>query len=208
MGLFTFFGNMFPHNRFYREEMDFIVFGLGNPGNKYHFTRHNIGFRIVDQLVSSLDKTATTVTRNAEITKGTLDHTTMTAVVKPVTFMNRSGIAVTDVLEKYNYRTKNQKYVVVVDDINIPFGSMRLRGKGTHGGHNGLRSIIDAIGTGFIRLRVGIGPVDTKTDIIEFVLGNFSEQEERQLPDIIHRGIEILKLCAVEPLSTVMNKYN
>lgn len=208
MGFFSLLRDRFLHNRVNWEETDFIVFGLGNPGRKYLTTRHNIGFRIVDQLVASLDKTTTTVTRHAEITRGTLDSATITAAVKPLTFMNNSGRAVSEVLEKCNHRSKQQKYIVVVDDINIPFGTLRVRGKGTHGGHNGLRSIIDTIGAEFIRLRVGVGPVHSTSDIIEFVLGNFSPEEEQQLPDIIKKGTTILKSCAVESLSTVMNTYN
>jgi PTH1 family peptidyl-tRNA hydrolase len=208
MRLSTFFKYLFFRDRSGLEKSDFIVFGLGNPGRDYVNTRHNIGFRIVDRLVSSLENTTRTGSPKAEIFLGHLYRTTATAAVKPRTFMNRSGEAVSEVLKKCNYHTRQQKYVVVVDDVNIPFGSLRIRGKGTHGGHNGLRSIIDTVGTEFVRLRVGIGPVVGSSGMIDFVLGNFSEEEEEQIPDIIAKGCEILKNYAVESLSTVMNTYN
>ena len=168
----TFFSRIFLRGKTGLEETDFMVIGLGNPGDRYFHTRHNIGFRIVDRFASRLDNPEPMVTRNAEITKGTL-YTSSIAVVKPTTFMNRSGIAVAEVLKKCRFSVKKQRFIVVVDDINIPFGSLRIRQKGTHGGHNGLRSIIDSIGPDFSRLRVGIGPFDKKTGMIDFVLGNF-----------------------------------
>lgn len=202
------FRNLFFRKKIGLEETDFIVFGLGNPGERYTHTRHNIGFRITDQFSSLLENRKIIVVRNADIVRGTLNGTTVVAVIKPTTFMNRSGAAVAEVLKMCGFATKKQKYLVVVDDINIPFGTFRIRGKGTHGGHNGLRSIIDTVGSEFSRLRVGIGPVDNNIGMIDFVLGNFSNDEERQLTEIILRGSEILTLCAAEPIDAVMNKYN
>ena len=203
-----FFRTLFFQKKAFLEKTDFIVFGLGNPGEQYAHTRHNIGFRIADRFSAFLENRKTMVLKNARVITGTLKKTSMVTVVKPTTFMNKSGAAVTEVLKKCGFAEKKQKYIVVVDDINIPFGSFRIRGKGTHGGHNGLRSIIDSVGPSFSRLRVGIGPFDKKSGMIDFVLGNFSETEERQLSEIVTRGSEILSLCTAEPIDAVMNKYN
>ena len=208
MFFFTFFRNLFSRKKSFLEGADYIVFGLGNPGDQYKHTRHNVGFRIVDQFSSTLENPETIACRNADVVKGTLNSTSVVAVVKPTTFMNRSGSAVAEVLQESGFQKKKQTFIVVVDDINIPFGTFRIRGKGTHGGHNGLRSIIETIGTDFPRLRVGIGPFDKKTGLIDFVLGNFSEEEERQLPEILAKGSDILSVCAAEPIDAVMNKYN
>ncbi len=140
--------------------------------------------------------------------QGTLAPASVVAAVKPTTFMNRSGVAVAEILKRCDYSVKKQTYIIVVDDINIPFGTFRIRGKGTHGGHNGLRSVIDTVGTGFIRLRVGIGPRDKKTGMIDFVLGNFTGEEEVRLPGIITKGSEILHRCVSEPIDAIMNTIN
>jgi peptidyl-tRNA hydrolase, PTH1 family len=208
MQFFRFFRNFFSTGCTCLKDTDFVVFGLGNPGEKYAHTRHNIGFRVVDRFSSSLTAPFKISTPNAEVVKGTLAPSYVVAAVKPTTFMNRSGVAVAEILKKCDYSVKKQIFIIVVDDIHIPFGTFRIRGKGTHGGHNGLRSVIEEVGTGFIRLRVGIGPFVGKTGMIDFVLGNFTGEEEDRLPGIIKKGSEILHRCVSEPIDVIMNTFN
>ena len=208
MQFFRFFRTFFSAGSTSLKDTDFIAFGLGNPGQKYAHTRHNIGFRVIDRFSSSLAAPVTISTPNADVVKGRLDHSSVVAAVKPTTFMNRSGVAVAELLKMCDYSGKKPNFVIVVDDINIPFGTFRIRGKGTHGGHNGLRSIIGTIGTEFIRLRVGIGPFVGKTGMIDFVLGNFTAEEEDRLPAIITKGSEILHRCVSEPVDAIMNTIN
>ena len=208
MQFFRFFRKFFSTGSTCLKDTDFIAFGLGNPGEKYAHTRHNIGFRIIDRFSSSLTAPVKISTPNAEVVKGTLAASSVVAAVKPTTFMNRSGVAVAEVLKKCDYSGKKPNFVIVVDDVNIPFGTFRIRGKGTHGGHNGLRSIIDTVGNEFIRLRVGIGPFVGKTGMIDFVLGKFTGEEEDRLPGIIEKGSEILHRCVSEPIDVIMNTFN
>ncbi len=135
-----------------------IVFGIGNPGKKYEKTRHNVGFRVIDRLKSQKSK---------------VKSQKSVVLIKPRTFVNNSGISAKRVLLKYNVNPED--FLVVVDDFNLPLGEIRLRKNGSSGGHKGLDSIIEKIGTkAFPRLRIGIGPLIG--DAVEFVLSPFEEE--------------------------------
>lgn len=156
-----------------------LVIGLGNPGKQYVRTRHNIGFRILDTLCT--DWKLTTRSSALICKRGELVY------AKPQTFMNLSGAAVIALVQYYKIDLRD--VLIVYDCKDIPFGTIRFRPKGSSGGHNGMRSIIAALGTEeFPRLRIGISPTNiaiAELETADFVLEKFSKQEEKQLPDII-----------------------
>ena len=208
MRLGYFFRHFFSNHEKRLTKIEFFVFGLGNPGKEYFFTRHNIGFRIIDQFISDLENPVKIRRRYAEVLKGTLKNGMTVAAVKPVTYMNRSGLAVADLIGNFKSGKVSKKFLIIVDDIHLPFGTFRIRLKGSHGGHNGLKSIIDSIGSDFPRLRVGIGPLPDNSNLIDFVLGKFTEFEIAKIDELLIKGQEIINLCAAENLDAVMNKYN
>lgn len=160
----------------------FLIVGLGNPGTKYNNTRHNLGFMVVDSLAKTLGATFNPAPKfQAEIAK-------LPAIVllKPQTFMNLSGAAVAQVANYYRIPASN--IFITYDDLDLPFGTLRFRESGSHGGHNGMRSIIQQLGTtAFPRLRIGIGrpATDSSAEPSQHVLGAFSASEKKALPETI-----------------------
>ena len=152
--------------------MSWLVVGLGNPGPEYAKTRHNLGFMLVDLLAKRLGTTVKRDECRALVGRGLIDNETV-ELAKPQTFMNLSGESVAGLLAKPGRSV--EQLIVVSDDLAIPFGTIRVRPKGSHGGQNGLRSIIDCLRTqDFIRVRIGIMPDHTVGDAKRFVLENFS----------------------------------
>jgi peptidyl-tRNA hydrolase, PTH1 family len=183
-----------------------LVAGLGNPGKGYALTRHNIGFMVLDRLVEK---------RKGKFTEQKTEYHLATLriasahvrFVKPMTFMNLSGKAVRSLMATYDVLPS--ELLVVSDDFALPFGKLRLRLAGSDGGHNGLGSIIDHIGTeDFPRLRVGIGPVPEKMPAEEFVLEQFSKEELDRLDEIIKLGTDCLESAFYDGLALAMNKFN
>ncbi|NLP01331.1 MAG: aminoacyl-tRNA hydrolase [Fibrobacter sp.] len=204
MGLFSFLRKLF-HRSVLPESIDAVYIGLGNPG-EYAKTRHNIGFRVADALSQNLKSSIPGFIADSEIVSGVMDSGKRVLVVKPQTFMNRSGVAVEAILRKT--KVPFDAVMVIVDDINLPLGAMRARRGGSHGGHNGLKSIIEYIGPDFPRLRIGIGPPPKDRDLKEFVLGEFSAQEEKVLKDVISKAVAASICFLTEGVDVVMNKYN
>ncbi len=205
MGSFHYIGRFFKKNN--REKaIENIFFGLGNPGKKYASTRHNVGFRVIDSFNKTLNERRSLLFPDAECIRGVTEDGITVASVKPLTFMNRSGCAVEAVLKKW--KVPPGKCLVIVDDLNLPLGVVRARRRGSHGGHNGLKSVIERIGCDFPRLRIGIGPCPEKTDIIDFVLGDFTESEEAILKGILSEINEALELFAAKGIDAVMNYIN
>jgi len=185
------------------ESAEWLFVGLGNPGEKYSATRHNIGFRVVDEFSSSLKNQMTFQTCEADCTFSA-DGSIL--VAKPTTYMNRSGDAVRGLIEKFNVPVSS--VVVIVDDFNIACGTIRVRRNGSHGGHNGLKSISSQIGDNYPRIRIGIGPLPPDTDIIDFVLGSFSAAEEAVLKDVLPKAASAMNMLTNDSIDTVMNRYN
>ena len=183
----------------------YLFVGLGNPGEKYEATRHNFGFMVIDELArvhngQQISKNRKYILLQIQIA----EHDILLA--KPLTYMNRSGIVVKEVVEKFNFPLK--KLLVIVDDFNLPFGKLRLRSKGSDGGHNGLLSIIYELGSrSFPRLRVGIG-IDDKVDPARFVLSNFKKKERIELPNLIERSAEACISFVTQGLNKTMNQFN
>ncbi len=151
---------------------------MGNPGSKYERTRHNIGFRVVDEVARRMGDPRWKTKDNAEqahIAAGSV------VLVKPLSFMNESGVPLARIAGWW--KTPPPELLVISDDLDLPFGRLRMRASGGSGGHNGLKSIIAHFGEAFPRLRIGIGR--GRSDTIDYVLANFSGDEERELPTLI-----------------------
>lgn len=203
MGIFSFFSHLLSNTR--SHSADFLIIGLGNVGKQYSATRHNIGFRVADKLIDSFDLEKKGKIPEADFFCGSIDAKTI-VVAKPTTLMNRSGAAVQELIS--HFHVDIHSVLVVVDDFNLPLGKIRLRKNGTHGGHNGLKSIISYVGTDFPRLRVGIGPLPQNTDIIDFVLGDFSAQEEKEVQKAVEKAAEASVQFTRISVDAVMNRYN
>ncbi|MEM6700504.1 MAG: aminoacyl-tRNA hydrolase [Bacteroidota bacterium] len=185
--------------------MKYLVVGLGNIGEEYKNTRHNIGFEVLDKMVEDAEQKWKTETLGS---LAELKHKGRTLLLlKPSTYMNRSGKAVRYWLQKHKIEKSN--LLVVVDDLNLPFGKQRLRGKGSAGGHNGLKDI-DTMngGNNYARLRIGIGNDFSKGKQIDFVLGKWTEEESSELPEIINYSIDTIKSFAAIGLNYTMSNRN
>ena len=185
--------------------MKYLIIGLGNIGDEYADTRHNIGFIVADALALSL-KTTFASGRLASVAKATLRGRSLT-IVKPTTFMNLSGKAVRYWMQKEDILPEN--ILVVVDDLALPLGELRMRKKGSDGGHNGLISIIETIGTpDFPRIRFGIGNDFAKGYQVDYVLGRWSLEEEKVLLPRIETAVEMIKSFVLTGPDRTMNLFN
>ena len=185
--------------------MKYLVVGLGNIGSKYEDTRHNIGFKIVDALA----KASTIFFETNKLgDTATLKFKGRTFILlKPSTFMNLSGKAVNFYLQKEKIKSEN--LLVITDDIALPFGTIRLKGKGSDGGHNGLKDIIKVLGnTNFARLRFGVGSEFVQGKQINHVLGEFVPEEQEQLTERIEKATEVIKGFGTIGLGRTMSEYN
>ncbi|MBO8139193.1 MAG: aminoacyl-tRNA hydrolase [Thermosipho sp. (in: Bacteria)] len=174
-----------------------LVIGLGNPGPRYAFTRHNVGFMFLDRLANNWEKRY-----NFKESKIKIENSKI-LLVKPMTYMNLSG-------EIFNYINPEDfdDIIVVYDDVSIPLGKIRIRKKGSDGGHNGLKSIISYIGEQFPRIRIGVGPKPKEIDLVNFVLSEFSNKELVILDKILNLAIEALNCIITEGINKAMSKYN
>jgi PTH1 family peptidyl-tRNA hydrolase len=185
--------------------MKYLIAGLGNPGPKYELTRHNVGFLVLDQLADK-ERAVFEIERHAEKAefrhKGRVIH-----LIKPTTFMNLSGKAIAYWLQEL--RIERENLLVVVDDIALPFGSLRLRTKGSSAGHNGLKNIEQVLAAqNYSRLRFGVGDEFHKGQQIDYVLSNFTQSEFGLLPPLIAKANDmILSFCTIGPERT-MSHYN
>lgn len=184
----------------------FLIVGLGNPGPEYAHTRHNLGFMLIDKLAAAAGVTLKRRECQSLIGLARIaDQRVM--LVKPQTFMNLSGEAVSCLNQKSE--TEGSTIIVISDDLALPFGAMRLRERGSAGGHNGLRSIIGALGTDeFIRLRIGIQPEHPVADTRKFVLCDFSRAEKEQLDEILDRAADALQSVLQDGIKKAMSLFN
>jgi PTH1 family peptidyl-tRNA hydrolase len=184
-----------------------LIVGLGNPGREYRDTRHNAGFMVLDEIARRHDLTwsmAPAQVPDAFVAKQFVPQPVLLA--KPLTYMNLSGDAAAGLLRYYDVDPVD--LLIVVDDVDIPFGSLRARASGSAGTHNGLRSVVGRLGTGFSRLRVGVGRGDARRDLADHVLAKFEPAEREQLESIITRAADAAEMFAVEGIVKVMNTYN
>jgi PTH1 family peptidyl-tRNA hydrolase len=185
--------------------MNFLIVGLGNIGPQYLFTRHNIGFMAVDYLAKQKDINFKTDRLASVASYKAKGHTIY--LIKPTTFMNLSGKAVNHWLNFFKIEKENM--LVLVDDLALPFETLRLKPKGSSGGHNGLKSIEEVLSSSeYPRLRMGIGSDFPKGRQADYVLSNFSETEFETIPFILDKTSEIIESFCFEGLTKTMNKYN
>jgi PTH1 family peptidyl-tRNA hydrolase len=207
--MLAFFGRLFSKPKDALPEIDpmrkFLIVGLGNIGPKYHNTRHNIGFKILDHLAeqeglvfepNKLGDTATYKFKGRTF-----------ILLKPSTFMNLSGKAVNYWMQKEKIRTSN--LLIITDDLNLPFGTIRLKTKGSDGGHNGLKDIQAQLKTvGYPRYRFGISNEFSKGRQVDYVLGEWSEEEETQMKERLDTSVELIKSFGTAGVSITMNTFN
>lgn len=184
-----------------------VFVGLGNPGKKYEMTRHNIGFLVVQSFAHLHGISFREESRfSAFVGKGKVKDVEIHLIL-PTTFMNLSGQAVRSFCDYH--KVPLEKLVVVVDDAELPFGELRLRGQGSSGGHNGLKSIQAHLGTAeYARLRMGIGRGDGSSQLADHVLDRFSVEEEKQLVGFLNQGVAVMEMLLDQELVNVMNKVN
>lgn len=181
-----------------------LVIGLGNPGESYAATRHNIGFRVVDEMAGRHADCDWMRRALSEVTTARLGPRLVLA--KPITYMNRSGEAVDRLLDLLDIEPAQM--LVVVDDIDLPLGVLRLRRSGGPGTHNGLRDVCDRVGRGFPRLRVGVRGSDPIGDLADYVLSPFTDAEQRHLPELVASAADAVETAIVDGLDSAMGRYN
>jgi PTH1 family peptidyl-tRNA hydrolase len=184
----------------------FMLVGLGNPGRQFKANRHNMGFLVLDQLAKQLDISFSRVESKALICKAEYNNKRL-FLIKPQTYMNLSGQAVSTLLNFYHIPISN--LLVAYDDIDLPYGVIRLRPAGSSAGHKGMQSIIDRLGTNEIpRLRLGVDrPAGHKT-AANYVLKNFSAVELEELPELLDRAVKAILTVLDKGLETAMNQFN
>lgn len=185
--------------------MKYLIAGLGNIGSEYEGTRHNIGFDVVEEIAR---EAGVSFQLESQALLARVKHKGRTLIlIKPTTYMNLSGKAVRYWLQKENLEIEN--LLVLVDDLNIPMGKLRMRGKGSDGGHNGLKSIDQLLGRqDYARLRIGIGNSFATGKQVNYVLGPWSAEERKILPDVIQRSVDAVKNFSTIGLARTMNLVN
>lgn len=182
------------------------IIGIGNPGSRYASNRHNVGFQFLDYYSQKKSLTFKTSKYNFYFAEGELDNNPF-LLIKPVTYVNNTGIAVIDIIKEYN--VSNSDLLVVVDDVNLQFSSFRLRKSGGDGGHNGLSSIIYHLQSDeFVRLRIGIGREELSTSLPDFVLSDFTENEFRELKKVFDVCIPLIDDFIKDGFSKMLNSYS
>jgi peptidyl-tRNA hydrolase, PTH1 family len=189
-------------------EADRIIVGLGNPGDGYANTRHNVGFQVASRLAKRARAEFSLKAADSRIAEGTLAGARV-AIARPQTFMNDSGRAIGKLLDRY--RVGTSALVVVFDEIDLPLGKIRIRERGGPGTHNGMRSIVSAVGDDFTRVRVGVAPIDPAAeiaDLAEYVLTPFTA-DEREIADAqVTRAAEAIEVALRDGIGRAMEKFN
>ncbi len=184
----------------------YLLIGLGNPGREYKETRHNIGFMLVDHIAERIGARGMKVQSKAIVTSGLYEEHKL-ILAKPQTYMNLSGHSVQGLL--HFYKIPHSNLLVAHDDLDIPFGTIRIRPTGGPGGQRGMANTIELLGTkDFPRLRLGIGRPPGRMDPRDYVLQNFSKDELKILPEIISRAADASLEFVMNGLNAAMNKYN
>ena len=185
----------------------FLIVGLGNPGRQYEHTRHNAGFDVMDALAEKYNISISESGHKALFGKGMIGGQKV-ILAKPQTFMNLSGESVAELLHYYKIDPE-EELIVIYDDINLAPGKLRIRPKGSAGGHNGIKNIIAHLGTQiFPRIRVGVGEKPKGWDLADYVLGRFSKEEEPVIREALDKTTKACCEIITEDVTSAMNKYN
>ena len=188
------------------ENKVFLIVGLGNPGREYRNTRHNAGFWVLDSLANRLGESFTRVQSRALVTKSVYEQNRL-ILAKPQTYMNESGQAVGSLIRFYKVPVQN--IMIVYDDVDLPFGTIRIRPGGGSAGQKGMSSIIEKLGiNGFPRLRIGIGRPPGKLNAAAYVLQEFSKQEEKQITETVDKAVEAILSFVTVGIEKTMTQYN
>lgn len=189
--------------------VDRLVVGLGNPGDGYAATRHNVGFQVASRLAKRARAEFGTKAADSRIAEGTLGGRKV-AIARPQTFMNDSGRAVGKLLDRY--RLSPDEILVVYDDVDLPLGRVRIRAQGGAGTHNGMRSVVGEIGEGFARVRCGVGPADPgkpiDAELADYVLQPFSADEREAAEAMIARAADALEVAVRDGVDAAMARFN
>ncbi len=187
-------------------ETSYLIIGLGNPGREYKETRHNIGFMLIDRVALRLNAQGIKVQAKAIVTNALYQERKL-ILAKPQTYMNLSGQSVQGLLHFYKIPIEN--LIVAHDDLDLPFGTIRIRPSGGPGGQRGMASTIEQLGTkDFPRLRLGIGRPPGRMDPKDYVLQDFSKEDQKILPEVLDRAADAALEFVIKGLNAAMNKYN
>lgn len=185
----------------------YIIVGLGNPEKKYENTRHNVGFICIDKIADKYGIDISEDKFNAFVGKGVIDGQKV-ILVKPLTYMNRSGESVRKVVDYYKVDPQSE-VCIIYDDTSMDVGKIRIRKKGSAGGHNGIKSIIAHLGSDvFVRVKVGIGEKPPKYDLADYVLGHFETEERKVIDESADKICDAMKLLVHGEADEAMNKFN
>lgn len=191
----------------FKETNMFIIVGLGNPTKEYDGTRHNVGFSVIDGIAEKYHISVETRKHMAFIGKGVIEGQKV-ILVKPQTYMNLSGESVRSIVDFYKIDVESE-LIVIFDDISLDVGKIRIRSKGSAGGHNGIKNIISHLGTqNFMRIKVGVGEKPKEYDLADYVLGHFSKAEQEQLTDSRKQVTRAVELILQDELQAAMNEFN
>lgn len=187
-------------------EKNWLIVGLGNPGEQYEATRHNLGFMLIDELARQFQMSVKRLECRSLVGQFSLERQTI-ELIKPQTYMNLSGESVSCLLKKTSRSAQN--LVVITDDLALPLGSIRIRPRGSAGGHNGLKSLIECLRTDeFIRLRIGMRPEHPVGDTKHFVLEKFSKSESETVEKVLERSADAVRAVIIDGVDKAMAKYN
>ncbi len=185
----------------------FVIVGLGNPTKEYENTRHNAGFMCVDKLADMHDIKIREHKHKALVGKGYIDGKKV-ILVKPLTYMNNSGESVREVIDFYKVDPETE-LIIIYDDIDLDVGRLRIRAKGSAGGHNGIKSIISHLGTNvFPRIRVGVGAKPEGGDLVNHVLGHFAGDDKKAMDEATRLASEAARIIITDSIDKAMNLYN
>ena len=201
MGLFDRFKNQESKGQEF-----FCIVGLGNPGRQYEETKHNVGFHVIDKLAKKYDIEVNKFKNKAFVGDGTIKGKRV-LLVKPQTYMNLSGESVREIVNFY--KIPQERFVVIFDDTSLPCGSVRIREKGSNGGHNGIRNIIDQMGTDeFNRIKVGIGEKPSGWDLADYVLAKFNPDDLPMMEQGMDKAVQGVELMLSRGIKEAANRVN
>lgn len=185
----------------------YIIVGLGNPGDKYKNTRHNVGFCSIDRIADDYNIGLTENKHKAIFGKGTIAGQKV-ILVKPQTFMNLSGESIREIVDYYKV-DETSELIVIYDDISLDVGQLRIRKKGSAGGHNGIKNIIlNLAGDVFPRIKVGVGNKPKEYDLVDYVLGHFSNEDQKVMDETYKKVSKAVECMVTQDIDTAMNQYN
>lgn len=207
MSIFDVFDRISSNSSSARGKIEYVIAGLGNPGLEYEGTRHNAGFFVIDALAAELNEDVSRLRFKSKTAEVTINGKRC-LLMKPTTYMNNSGEAIAQALEFYKIPVEN--LIVVCDDISLDPGKLRIRRKGSHGGHNGLRSICELTGSDdFPRIKIGVGKKPHPDyDLAKWVLGKFGKEDSEKLKTASENAVKCIELMVDGNTDAAMNKYN